>query len=224
MTAWPRIPPHVQETIITLIDATCRATSAKPNQLSKSTSRKISRTPTNDRLRRTLLNALRHRPEILFLRTDLNGWVDSNELLKALNESFATNVAPSPEQFVQLIQKIDSRGQFQFETERIRAAYGHSFVGFQPSTKAIPELPLFHGTDARLWPMIQSCGLLPQKRRFVQLTTDFVYAEKIANARNRHPVILQAMTTEAIAQRVQFFQTGTHVWLATTIPSDCLQL
>ena len=102
-------------------------------------------------------------------------------------------------------------GQFQIERKRIRAAYGHSFVGFQPSTEAIPDVPLFHGTNAQLWPMIQTYGLLPQKRHFVQLTTNFEYAEKIANAGKRRPLILQVMTTEAVAQGVRFFQTGTHV-------------
>ena len=57
----------------------------------------------------------------------------------------------------------------------------------RPTAFAIPEAPLFHGTDAGVWSVIQTYGLLPQNRFFVQLTTDFEYAEEIAKAQNVPP-------------------------------------
>jgi RNA:NAD 2'-phosphotransferase (TPT1/KptA family) len=72
--------------------------------------------------------------------------------------------------------------------------------------------------------MIECFGLLPSKRRFVQLTTDFDYANEIANSKSRSPIVLQVATAAALESNVSFYPTATHVWLSTSIPATCLQV
>jgi len=62
------------------------------------------------------------------------------------------------------------------------------------------------------------------KRQFVQLTTDFDYAREVASKLPGNPVVLQISTYSAEQLKVRFFSTGTHVWLATPIPTSCLQV
>ncbi len=231
--AWPSLPPHIRETILTLLDSARIPVISLTDQLSKATTQYAdgnteetfaASTPFSDDLRRVLLKALRHTPESFSLKIDADGWVDLSELLDAATAFIPIPQTASLDDFSRLLDKLNHRGQFQIQSGRIRAAYGHSFPGFDPSSEEIPDLPLFHGTDARYWPSIDAYGLSPQKRSFVQLTTDFDYAEKLARSRNRKPILLQVMTAEAVHRRVRFFRTGTHVWLSTCIPSDCLQI
>ena len=231
--AWPSLPPHIQETILTLVDTSRNPVISLTDQLSKGAAENANRkskkkfvepTLSSDQLRRLLLKALRHTPERFSLKIDADGWVDLRELLDAATAFIPIPHTASSDDFPRLLDKLNHRGQFQIQSGRIRAAYGHSFPGFDPSSEAVPDLPLFHGTDSRYWPSIDAYGLSSQSRSFVQLTTDFDYAEEIARSRNRKPFLLQVMTSEAVHRGVRFYRTGTHVWLSTCIPSECLQI
>ena len=119
---------------------------------------------------------------------------------------------------LELIDRVQTKFGF------VRAAYGDSTVSFTPSASTIPDHPLFHGTSARNWSMIECFGLSPVKRRFVQLTTDFDYASQIAYSHGRSPVVLQVATAQAIENGVKFYPTDTHVWQSSTIPPTYIQV
>jgi len=123
-----------------------------------------------------------------------------------------------------ILDELGLNDRVQIKDHRVRATYGHSTKQFAPSTSAIPDQPLFHGTSANNWAMIECFGLSPFKRRFVQLTTDFDYASQIAKSHGRSPMVLQVATVQAIESDVKFYPTDTHVWQASTIPPICLQI
>jgi putative RNA 2'-phosphotransferase len=107
--------------------------------------------------------------------------------------------------------------------ENIRATYGHTTPLLDPVDSLIPDSPLFRGTSWELWLLIKHVGLAPAGRRFVQITTDFDYANRIARGRSANPLVLQVATQAALDVGVKFFNFGIHVWQYTAIPSCCLQ-
>ena len=173
-------------------------------------------------LARKILRILRHVPEEAALRMDRDGWVHAPQLGEAINAWCQSNTRWQACSLAPLMREIGLNDRIQFDGEWCRASYGHSTRFYQPTTFAVPTQPLFHGTGAEKWGSIECFGLAPMQRRFVQLTTDFSYAEHVA-AKSKAPLVLQILREQAIADRIQFVATGTHVWLAEAIPPHLLQ-
>jgi len=173
---------------------------------------------------RGLLKALRHKPEQFGLRMDRDGWVDTLEVGKAINQMFQSKSQWDRSSIQRLTIELGLSDRIQFQGDACRASYGHSTIRFQPSSLATPDSCLFHGTSDLIFPSIEYFGILPMKRQFVQLTTDFDYAREVASKLPGNPVVLQISTYSAEQLKVRFYSTGTHVWLATTIPTSCLQV
>jgi hypothetical protein len=60
---------------------------------------------------------------------------------------------------VEFLKEIGLAERVQFECDWVWATYGHSTKQFAPSTSAIPDQPLLHGTSANNWAMIECFGL-----------------------------------------------------------------
>ena len=222
--AWPSLPPHVQETISTLVDAVFPVQEnyecfSIPTVQSTRRNRVNLQGISKDTLRSTVLKSLRHSPELYALNMDTNGWVDAIDLGYRISQLIGTDSIFDCDDVLWIFQEIGLNDRVQFKHGFVRAAYGHSSDRFAPEEKAVPDQPLFHGTSADNWSMIECFGLSPAKRRFVQLTTDFDYANQIANSHSRSPIMLQVATAKAIALGVKFYSTDTHVWLATAVPA-----
>ena len=173
---------------------------------------------------RGILKALRHKPEQFGLRMDRDGWVDTLELGHAVNQMFQSKSQWDRSSIQRLTIELGLSDRIQFRGDACRASYGHSTNRFRPSSLATPDSCLFHGTSDLIYPSIEYLGILPMKRQFVQLTTDFDYAREVASKLPGNPVVLQISTYSAEQLKVRFYSTGTHVWLATTIPTSCLQV
>ena len=223
------MPPHVRDTILTLVDSIhidqsrC-SNPEQPSVQTKTVPKKIISGVAANKLGRTILKSLRHTPEFFGFRMDTDGWVYASELAAAFGEEMGLDRNASSQRLVEILDEMGMSDRVQFKRKRIRAAYGHSTTRFVPSSSAIPDKPLYHGTSANNWSMIELFGLAPIKRRFVQLTTELDYASQIANSHGPSPLVLQVATAHAIECDVKFYPTDTHVWQATTIPSICLQV
>lgn len=218
LEAWSDLPPHVQETISLLADLKSRRRSMEVRSDFRDRQRSNIE-PELQRTRREILRGLRHVPEQFDLCMDCEGWVGLAGLIKSVERTI-TNIRDIG--IVKLLAPLGDR--VEVSGDRARATYGHSAKEFNPACPSIPEIPLFHGTGSRSWPLIELFGLQPMGRRFVQLTCDFEYAHEIASANCDKPIVLQVRTISASEEGVQFFETGTHVWMATHIPSVCLQI
>jgi putative RNA 2'-phosphotransferase len=177
----------------------------------------------SDRLRKQILVALRHRPDHFDLQMNADGWVDVLELGDAINQIHQTETQWDRESIQQFISDLDLHRRLQFQDGYCRAAYGHSTTKFCPANPSLPDTFLFHGTTASNLNFINCYGLQPNGRRFVQLTSNFEYAMQIAGRNAGEAVVIQIQNSAALESGVTFYATGTHVWLATAIPSDCLQ-
>lgn len=219
LDAWNDLSPHVQETMTLLSELRSprNCGSNKP----------CCQPPANARcivarlcsLRSAIIHALRHAPESYDLEMDAEGWVSVVGLVAFAHEILGSVTHAN---IAEVIRPLGDR--IELDGNRIRATYGHSTSCFAPQSPCVPDVPLFHGTLHDNWPMIELVGLQPMKRRFVQLTTDYEYASEHLSKKRRDPLILQVMTKAAMDTGVQFFNTGTHVWLASHVPSAYLQL
>ena len=231
ITAWPLLQPHLRETILTLVDAgrPLEPIAARDNPKQKLCSNPIGvlhdiDVHETESLRRSILKALRHTPEEFGLRMDCDGWVDIREVGAIIARFTAYDQTVGVDDLIRAINGLRFGNRIEVLADCVRASYGHSTNRFNPMRTAIPDVPIFHGTSSDLWPLINTFGLLRGNRRFVQLTSDFEYAQRIASAHNGSPIVIQIRNTQASELGIQFIPTATHVWLATDIPSDCLQL
>jgi putative RNA 2'-phosphotransferase len=227
--SWPLLPPHIQEAILALVDAThpdLKGWVSKPVPSVHGTTTHGSKNSQSNRatISSTILKVLRHTPELFSLEMDFDGWVRESEFRNFIAQLLKNNDSLQGMPIVEILRNLELSDRVQTRLGFVRAAYGHSTHRFAPTTSAIPDQPLYHGTSAHNWPIIECFGLSAINRRFVQLTTDFDYASQIARSHGRSPIVLQVAMSQAIESAVRFYPTGAHVWQATTIPSICLQV
>ena len=231
VTTWPLLQPHVRDTILTLVDAVDPLKSIEsPERPQRIRCTQLKDVLDDldayeaDSLRRTILKALRHKPEDFGLRMDCDGWADVREVGAIIVRFTAYDQTVGVDDLISAIDGLRFGNRIEVLADCVRASYGHSTNRFNPMRTAIPDVPLFHGTSSDIWPLINTFGLLRGNRRFVQLTSDFEYAQRIASAHKGSPIVIQIRSIQASDLGIQFIPTATHVWLATEIPNDCLQL
>jgi len=177
-----------------------------------------------DRLRRQVLAALRHTPEKFQLRMDRDGWVDALDIGDVVNMLLGAERQWDCDTLQRFVLELGLAERVQFKNGYCRASYGHSTPHFKPIQASNPDCCLYHGTNSDNVPLIDIFGLQPGNRRFVHLSADIEYASHIACKDYQQPVVYQIRRLDSIELGVQFFSTGTHVWLSNAIPADCLQL
>jgi len=155
---------------------------------------------------------------------DRDGWVSLSDLTLALERFDVGEVLWSSESVARLLSASNANARFQITVNRCRATCGHSCSQFHPRETGTPDVPLYHGTSVAAWQSIAHIGLMPMGRKFVQLTSDLGYATAVAANHSTSPAIVQIATTAALDAGVKFYATDTHVWLATSIPAESLQL
>ena len=160
---------------------------------------------------------LRHQPAAVGIALDSGGWVAVDALLRACAQhgrplshtELDEVVATSPKQ----------RFALSDDGQRIRASQGHSTavdLGYQPAEP--PDL-LFHGTLARLLPLIQAKGLHRMERHHVHLSADEATARTVGGRRGK-PVILRIDARAMRDAGHVFFVTPNGVWLTDAVPSS----
>jgi putative RNA 2'-phosphotransferase len=120
---------------------------------------------------------LRHRPDVLGIELDAEGWVAVEDLLTACAQQ---GRAISREQLDAVVRTNDKqRFAFSADGSRIRANQGHSLpvdLGLVPVEP--PEL-LYHGTVPRFLDSIRRDGLTKGHRHHVHLSPDIQMATKV---------------------------------------------
>ena len=158
---------------------------------------------------------LRHRPEVVDLTLDENGWVPIDILLDALKNQKHSLTRAELDEIVATNNK--KRFAISEDGQRIRARQGHSLdidLGLQPST---PPPILYHGTAVRFLLSIREQGLQKMNRQHVHLSTTEDTANEVGN-RHGKPVILHIQAESMHADGYSFFLSENRVWLTETVP------
>lgn len=163
---------------------------------------------------------LRHKPEVIGVTMDKEGWVDVIELLEKMN--FRT---PIDRSLLERIVAGDSKGRFAFSEDgtHIRAVNGHSIdVDVKPSIVTPPDT-LYHGTSIRFLESIAKDGLTPQNRKYVHLSADMKTAEEVG-ARHGSPIVLIIDAKAMAMDGLKIYRAENGVYLTDSVPTEYLQV
>ncbi|MCB0835569.1 MAG: RNA 2'-phosphotransferase [Bacteroidetes bacterium] len=160
---------------------------------------------------------LRHKPEVIGVELDENGWTDIETLMVKLA---AKGKAISRDDLQQIVVNNNKkRYAISEDGKRIRARQGHSIkvdLGYEPVTP--PEF-LFHGTAAQHIHSIKATGLEKRNRHHVHLSLDKETATQVGG-RHGKPVILVVKAGEMYEKGNSFFVSENGVWLTEEVPVE----
>lgn len=160
---------------------------------------------------------LRHRPELIEIELDDQGWVNVDILLRQLKEH-------KKEYDLAILQEVvenNNKKRFAFNEDqtKIRANQGHSVQVNLGYEVAIPPELLYHGTATRFLDSIQKTGLDKRNRHHVHLSADKDTAISVGS-RHGKVVILQIKARAMRAAGFKFYLSDNGVWLTNDIPVE----
>ncbi|WP_312389700.1 RNA 2'-phosphotransferase [Chryseobacterium sp.] len=154
---------------------------------------------------------LRHKPEIINLNLDENGWTSVDELItKSKRDSHQGFTFEQLEEIVETNDK--KRFIFNEDKTKIRANQGHSIdIDLALKPQQPPEF-LYHGTAESNIDSIFENGIEKRSRQHVHLSQDKETATKVG-MRHGKPIILIIKTKEMFDNGVDFYLSENNVWL-----------
>jgi putative RNA 2'-phosphotransferase len=170
----------------------------------------------NTRLSKLLSYILRHKPGVIEIDLDQNGWANVDELINKLNQK---NVHINFE-LLKYVTDTNNKKRFAFNYDfsKIRASQGHSIkVDLEYIEKEPPEI-LYHGTVEKFIPEIFKEGLKKMGRHHVHLSADKATAMQVGERRGK-PVILIIKSGGMFKNGYKFFLSDNGVWLTEHVPS-----
>lgn len=168
-------------------------------------------------LSKLLSLVLRHRPELIGIQLDENGWVDVDSLLEKLQKKA---LGIDFEQLKQVVLTNDKqRFSFNEDLTEMRANQGHSVAVDLNLKPVTPPEYLYHGTVENVLDSIREKGLLKQNRQHVHLSKDLETAIKVGSRRGK-PVILTVRSGVMAEAEHSFFCSENGVWLCEAVPVD----
>lgn len=162
---------------------------------------------------------LRHKPEVIGIQLDANGWANVEALLAGIGRKY-----PIDFEVLEEIVRTDNKQRYSFNEDKtkIRANQGHSIqVDVELSVTEPPEI-LYHGTAERFFASIEAKGLLPQNRLYVHLSPDMETAEKVGR-RHGKPVIYLVNAGQMQQDGYTFLLSANGVWLTKMVPAQYLK-
>ncbi len=159
---------------------------------------------------------LRHKPEVIGIDLNENGWVDIDLLIQKVND-YGKRLTRED---LYLIVENNSKKRFAIDetNNMIRANQGHSLnvnLGFEPIQP--PEI-LYHGTAQRFVESIMNSGLEKRDRHHVHLSAEKSTATNVGQ-RHGKPIILEVRAMEMFEKGFQFFKSENGVWLTDKVPT-----
>ncbi len=171
-----------------------------------------------EKISKFLSLVLRHRPEILGMQLDPEGWLEIEPLIAQANRAGRELDLATLHQVVADNDK--QRFALSEDGLRIRANQGHSIAAIDLKLEPVPPPDqLFHGTIPDFLNSIRRQGLLKRSRNHVHLSRDQETAHRVG-ARRGSPVILTIRAADMQAQGRLFFRAANGVWLTESVPVE----
>ena len=160
----------------------------------------------SSRTSRFLSTVLRHKPEILGIKIDKQGWTDVETLLSKMTDFTM--------QDLEVIVETNNKQRFSFNEDKtkIRANQGHSIPVDLGLVAQVPPFYLFHGTAESTVPVIKESGIKKMNRNHVHLSTDEQTAIQVGN-RKGNCEILVIRAKEMHNDDIKFYLSDNGVWL-----------
>lgn len=164
---------------------------------------------------------LRHRPEIIGIVLDENGWTAVPTLIERM-QAAGTNIDLP---LLKAVVATNNKKRFAFNEDEtmIRANQGHSVeidLAYEPKE---PPSILYHGTGQQSIEVILKEGLHKRSRHHVHLSADADTAKAVGQ-RHGKPVVLQVAALQMHREGHVFYQSTNGVWLTEHVPAGYIQL
>ena len=163
---------------------------------------------------------LRHKPEIIGLQLNENGWANVQEMIDKMN----TTGADVDIDLIHTIVETNDKKRFAFNEDKtmIRASQGHSVEVDLNLIEVQPPEFLYHGTIQESVDIIRLEGLKKMSRQHIHLSNDKETATKVGSRRGK-PVILVINAAAMHADGYRFYLSANEVWLTDEVPVQYIQ-
>ena len=167
---------------------------------------------------------LRHKPEMIGIELDGNGWADVKELIEGINQTGDEEKERINFEILEEIVRNNSKKRYEFNEDftKIRACQGHS-IEVDLELKAVkPPKILYHGTAERFLEQIKKEGIKKKNRQFVHLSETDETAYDVGK-RHGKPFIIKVMAEKMHEDGKEFFISKNGVWLTDDIEVKYLE-
>lgn len=173
------------------------------------------------RISKFLSLVLRHQPGTIGLSLDENGWANTEELIKKMNENGFTL---SREVLTHVVE-TNNKQRFSFNSSGtgIRANQGHSVQVDVELKQYTPPDVLYHGTGEKNVTAILDTGLEKRSRQHVHLSKDMETAIKVGQ-RHGQPRVFVVAAARMAQEGYTFYLSENLVWLTDHVPPQYLEL
>ena len=179
------------------------------------TGTKILDSATRTRISKFLSGALRHFPEDAGLDLDAAGWTAIDSVVDRVGDKYGVD-----RDAVIGIIRTDPKGRFEVDTDRVRAAYGHSVaVDLDAGGTPVPDT-LYHGTSPDALDSITREGLKPMGRQSVHLSDSVDDAKSVGSRHAADPVILEIDAGAMCADDHTITKRGQAVYTTDRVPPE----
>lgn len=162
---------------------------------------------------------LRHKPQVIGISLDENGWADVEELIEGISRTREFNM-----EILEEIVRTDNKQRYAFNEDKtlIRANQGHSIpVDVELDIVKPPEI-LWHGTAEKFVPSIEKTGLIPKSRLYVHISGDMQTASQVGT-RHGKPVLYKVLAGKMHEDGFVFYRSKNGVWLTKEVPACYLE-
>lgn len=164
---------------------------------------------------------LRHKPHLVGIELDGEGWADVDLLLQALNNHHHVVDMARLERVVATNDK--QRFAFDDNKQKIRANQGHSINICLNLPETTPPDVLYHGTASVFLGSILADGINKQSRQYVHLSADVQTAIKVGSRHGKAAVLV--VDSQKMHQAgIKFYQADNGVWLTDDVPAVYLSV
>jgi len=175
----------------------------------------------NTKISKFISLLLRHKPEIIGLALDENGWVEVDDLIEKMNKNgFKITV-----DILNHIVTTNSKKRFSFNDSKtkIRASQGHSIEVELHLKETPPPKYLYHGTAEKSVSSILKSGLEKRNRQYVHLSSDPQTA-RIVGQRHGKATVFMVAAGKMKEDGFPFYLSDNNVWLIENVPVNYLKL
>ncbi|MEG0367879.1 MAG: RNA 2'-phosphotransferase [Coprobacillus sp.] len=157
---------------------------------------------------------LRHKPDVIGLQLDNQGWGSVEALLKGLNDK-DNNVTMND---LERIVREDDKQRYSLNKDKtmIRANQGHSIKVDLGLKDIKPPKILYHGTGKKYLDSILKYGIVKKNRQYVHLSDNLNTAMNVGK-RHGEVVVLRIPAERMYMDGVKFYLSENKVWLCDYI-------
>lgn len=161
---------------------------------------------------------LRHKPEVVGITLDKNGWANVKDLIDGINKQYDFDMETLEE-----IVATDDKQRYSFNEDmtKIRANQGHSVDVDVELEEVVPPEYLWHGTATKYVESIRKEGLIPKSRLYVHLSESYMTAMD-TGARHGKPMVFCVKAEDMYNDGYKFYKSKNGVWLTKFVPKEYL--